>query len=149
MRITDAFLGEHGVLYALFDHIEAELGAGSDPTAHAGLLRTVLHAHARAEDELLFDEMAGRPHGAGGPAGAMMEEHRQVSALLDRSARAGGDELRDLLREIMDLARTHFRREEEAAFPLAEELLDAGRLQALGAEWGARRAVQLRGGSHG
>jgi len=145
MRITDALLGEHGVLYALFDHVEGELDDGADPAPHAALLRRVLHAHATAEDELLFDEMAARVDGDGGPAGAMIREHREVADLLERTRYAGGDELRELLREVTALARSHFRREEEAAFPLAEELFDAGRLGELGAAWGERRAVRLRG----
>ena len=146
MRITDAFLGEHAVLYALFDHLEDELEAGADPEPHAALLRRVLHAHATAEDELLFDELAERA--GGGPAGAMIEEHQEVADLLGRTRSAGPDDLPDLLREVMAVARAHFRREEEAAFPLADELLDPGRLRALGAEWSVRRDVRLRGGSH-
>lgn len=145
MRITDALRGEHGVLYALFDHMRSELDAGAAPAAHAALLRTVLHAHARIEDELLFDEMARRMDGGGGPAAAMMEEHRRVADLLGRTTGAEDDELRDLLDEIVDLARLHFRREEEAAFPLAEEVFAPERLRALGAEWGLRRDVRLGG----
>lgn len=145
MRITDALLGEHGVLYGVLDHVEAELDAGADAGPLAALLRSVLHAHARTEDELLFDEMASEAYGGGGPAAAMIEEHREVAGLLERSSTARGSELTDLLREVVSLARRHFRREEEAAFPLAEEVFDAGRLGELGADWGARRAVVLRG----
>lgn len=149
MKITDAFLGEHGVIYVILDHIDAALDAGADPRPHAALLRAVLHAHATAEDDLLFDEMARLTDGTGGPAGTMMEEHRKVSELLERTRTADGGELADLLREIAAVARTHFRREEEAAFPLAERLFDVERLGALGAEWGDRRAVELEGGSDG
>lgn len=142
MRITDALLGEHGVLYALFDHLEADLDDGADPVAHARLLRAVLHGHARTENALLFEEMASRMNG---PGDAMLREHEEVADLLARTETADGEELSDLLRDVMDLARRHFRREEEAAFPAAEDLLQPARLRALGAEWGVRRDVRLSG----
>lgn len=148
MRITDALLGEHGVLYALFDRIEADLEGGADPAPHARILEAVLRSHARTEDELLFEEMASREGGDGGPAPAMIEEHEEVAALLDRAGTSDGDELRQVLTEVMALARDHFRREEDAAFPVAETMLGDARLRELGAEWGARRRVSLKGGSH-
>ncbi len=148
MRITDALLGEHGVLYALFDRIEAELEGGADSAPHARVLEAVLRSHARTEDELLFEEMASREGGDGGPAPAMIEEHEEVATLLDRAERVSGEDLRKVLTEVMALARDHFRREEDAAFPVAETMLGDARLRELGAEWGARRRVSLKGGSH-
>lgn len=148
MRITDALLGEHAVLYALFDRIEADLEEGGDPAPHARVLDALLRSHARAEDELLFEEMASREEGSGGPAPAMIEEHEEVAALLDRIERAGDDQLRHLLTEVMALARDHFRREEQAGFPMAEAILGDARLRELGAAWGERRRVRLEGGSH-
>lgn len=53
MRITDAFLGEHGVFYAQFDHLESLLTTG--PSAEcvreqAGLLASALAPHAQLEN---------------------------------------------------------------------------------------------------
>lgn len=145
MRIIDALLGEHGVLYGLFDHVESELESGRDPTPYARLLDEVLRAHAHAEDDLLFDEMAAALGREEGPAAAMMGEHGEISELLDRTRRVEGSDLRAALQEIIALARDHFRREEEAAFPMAEELFDPSRLREMGTAWGARRDVRLRG----
>lgn len=146
MHITDALLGEHGVLYALFDHVESDLSAGGDPTPYVAILDALLRSHAHAEDELLFDEMADVMGGEGGPAAVMIQEHRDVAELLDRAARAGDDELGAILREVIALARSHFRKEEEAAFPMAERLFDPPRLREMGAAWGVRRNVSLQGG---
>lgn len=147
MRITDALRGEHGVLYSTFDHLATEMAAGKDLSGYAALLRKVLREHARIEDDLLFDELAEQMGGGGGPASAMIEEHRRIAELLGRSADAREDELPNLLEEVIELARSHFRREEEAAFPMAEQLLDAERLHRLGAEWSERRDVRS-GGAH-
>ncbi len=40
-------------------------------------------------------------------------------------------------------ARDHFGKEEQAAFPLAEELLSDAELNDLGARWAQRRGVHL------
>jgi len=148
VRITDAPLGEHAVLYTLFDHVESELASGRDPAAFVGVLDAVLRSHARVEDELLFDVIGIEAGQVGGPAAAMIEEHREVSELLDRARRVEGDEAGVVLRDVIALARRHFRREEEAAFPMAEEFFDASRLREMGAAWGIRRDVRLEG-SHG
>lgn len=147
MRITDALLGEHAVLYALFDHVESELAAGSEPAPFVGVLDAVLRSHARLEDELLFNVMASETGPGGGPATAMIAEHREVGELLDRARRVAGDEARAILGlgDVIAVARNHFRREEEAAFPMAEELFDASRLREMGAAWGIRRDVRLEG----
>ena len=144
MKITDALLGEHGVFYAQFDRLEAELPHAtnaSEVREQAALLAAALVSHARMEDEVLFPPMAK----AGGDAGllaAMEEEHTRIAGLLSsaqgtrdlESARA------DLL-EAVALAREHFSREERFAFPLAESLLDAAAQRELGAAWAHRRTV--------
>lgn len=147
MKITDAFLGEHGVFYAQLDHLDAVLDGEPGLEAVqglAGLLASALAPHASLENELLFDLAAARPGGEGGPMEAMHGEHDEIEALLagvleaTDAERARGD-----LREVLDRAREHFRREEEMAFRVAEKLLGAEELEELGREWARRRDVRL------
>jgi hypothetical protein len=74
----------------------------------------------------------------------MADEHSQIG---DRLSRAQGTEELELARnellEAVAMARDHFAKEERLAFPMAQELLDAKALEALGAAWAARREVYL------
>lgn len=167
MKITDALLGEHGILYVLLDACRATLD-GDGPTAPAGgarragrrngapgaetvgavcrLLGVVLPAHARIENELLLDEAARNGAGdGGGPLQVMREEHDLIEELLDE-ARASLEEgqperCRVLLLEAMRTARDHFRKEEVAAFPAAERILDDQTLREAGRAWAGRRGL--------
>lgn len=62
-----------------------------------------------------------------------------------RSIRVPPGHLPPILREVIALARSHFRKEEGAAFPVAERLFDPPRLREMGAAWGVRRDVRLQG----
>lgn len=149
MKITDAFLGEHGVFYAQFDHLDRVL-EGEPPLetvkALAGLLAAALAPHAALENELLFDPAAQRPGGEGGPMGAMHEEHDEIEGLLAGVLETTDPvRAREDLREVLDRAREHFRREEEVAFAVAEGLLGPEELERRGREWSERRDVRLSG----
>ena len=143
MKITDALLGEHGVFYAQFDRLEEVLAGEPDLEAVrglAGLLASALAPHAALENELLFDPAAAREGGEGGPMEAMHQEHDEIEALLEGVLEAAdAEEARRGLREVVDRARAHFRREEEMAFETAERLLGPEELERRGGEWAARR----------
>lgn len=149
MKITDAFLGEHGVFYAQFDHLDRVLEG--EPTletvqALAGLLAAALAPHAALENELLFDPAAQRPGGEGGPMAAMHEEHDEIEGLLaDVGKATDAGPARDGLREVLTLAREHFHREEEIAFRVAESLLGTEEVEGRTREWGVRRGVRTPG----
>jgi hypothetical protein len=58
MKITDAFIGEHAVLYCQLDHLETAVPAAKtlgEIKALAALLEAALRSHAALEDELLFN----------------------------------------------------------------------------------------------
>lgn len=148
MLITDALLGEHATLYALFDHLRATaLSRGDLDEFHnaALLLESQLAGHAQIEDEILFPAL--EPHlGRAGPLAVMRSEHESIDHLL----RAACDEkhldaARSALAALLDLAVIHFRKEEQALFPMARQYLDETALTALGDEWAARRGVIVRG----
>jgi len=144
MKVTDALLGEHGVFYAQFDHIETTLWKESRPEvvrALAAMLAAALAPHARIEDELLFDPVSAEIGGATGPMAVMRLEHDAIEGLLDSVAGAEGERGRDLLLEAIRLARAHFEKEERIAFPLVERVLGEEMLRALSAEWASGRNV--------
>lgn len=148
MKITDAFLGEHGALYAWFDVVTATLVAGpgeATVASTADRMAEVLGSHARLENELLLDPAAAAG-GEEGPLAVMRREHDEIEELLEE-ARTRDDPARaaDLLREAVAVAREHFEKEERAAFPMAERVLGADELEALGARWAERRGVRLDG----
>ena len=69
MQITQALLGEHGVLHALFEHVEAGLPGMetlADVQGAGATLVATLGSHARIENEILFPAL--EPHlGSGFP----------------------------------------------------------------------------------
>ncbi len=144
MKITDAFLGEHGVFYAHFDHVQQTAAAVNDLAllqSQATLLLATLGSHAHLEDELLFTTL--EPYlGPMGPLAVMRMEHAQIESLLaDASAAQSPDQARSLLLQTAQVARSHFAKEEQILYPIALRVLDEEQLLALGAQWAARRGV--------
>lgn len=149
MKITDALLGEHGAFYAQFDRLEETLPhttSAGEVREQAALLAAALISHAQIEDTLLFERMRS----AGGDEGllsTMEAEHTEIAGLLTRAQ--GSQDVsaaRDDLLEAVTLARDHFAKEEQVAFPLAESIIGAAGLTALGARWSARREVFVSDG---
>lgn len=145
LDIVDALLGEHGAIYALLDRIENDLAGFDDLVIlheQVSLLAAVLVSHALLEDELLFQPALA----AGGPPPlqAMLDEHREIEACLERGRAASTtDAVRSALQEAIDRAREHFAREEQMAFPLARGIMDPQDLAARGEDWARRRGVVL------
>jgi iron-sulfur cluster repair protein YtfE (RIC family) len=146
MRIIDALLGEHGVFYAQFDHIEAALAAGAPPEAvreMAAVLAAGLAPHAHIEDELLFGPAieAGAPEA---PLLVMHQDHEGIEqALEEAQSTSDPGHARSQLLAAVRAARDHFVKEERIAFMLAERALGEERLRALGDRWAAARGVAL------
>ncbi|HET9982322.1 MAG TPA: hemerythrin domain-containing protein [Longimicrobiales bacterium] len=146
MRITHAFLGEHGVFYAQL--AELERAARDEDLAglqrRAALLASALASHARLEDELLFDFLEAGP-GAEHPILRMMrEEHDEIETAL-RAVQQVRDaaRARELLLEMIRTARDHFEKEERVVFPLAEDALSEAEQHRLGERWAGARGVRL------
>ncbi len=147
MRITDAFRGEHGALNAQLDHLEARLAVGDDLPAlraAAAMLGAALRRHAELEDRLLFDAADAAAEAELPALRAMRGEHEEIARLLDALASTRDiRDARELLVDVIDVARLHFLKEEEVAFELVEGMLGEARLLELGGAWGARRGVHL------
>jgi hemerythrin-like domain-containing protein len=147
MKITDAFIGEHAVLYAQLDHLEYAVPAAKtlgEIKAMAGLLEAALTSHAALEDDLLFD---GLDPGLDqmGKLEKVRHEHDAICKGLAhvRVSRTRKDAERRLL-NVVHLTRKEFDLEDRILFRLAEELLREDTLQKLGKEWAQRRIVPTR-----
>lgn len=138
MQITQALLGEHGVLYALFEHVEAglpKMATLAEVQRAGATLAATLGSHARIENEILFPALEPQL-GPGGPLPVMREEHDEIEAALEDVVNATGlDAALGQLRHALQIARDHFAKEEQVLFAMANEVLAADELDRLGAIW--------------
>ena len=147
MKITDAFIAEHAVLYAQLDHLEEVIPAAKtagEIKAMAGLLEAALRTHAQLEDELLFN---GLEPGLDqmGKLEKIQHEHDAICKGLElvRIARTKPDAQRRLL-NVVHLTRKEFDLEDRVIFKLAEEILREETLLKLGKAWARQRIVPAR-----
>jgi hemerythrin-like domain-containing protein len=147
MKITDAFIGEHAVLYAQLDHLEEAVPTAKtagEIKAMAALLEAALRSHADLEDDLLFN---GLEPGLDqmGKLEKVQHEHDAICKGLDqvRTAPTRKDAARRLL-NVVHLARKEFDLEDRIIFRLAEDLLREDTLRKLGRQWAQRRIVPAR-----
>ena len=143
MKITEALFAEHLVFHNMFDHIEQvapKLKTVAELQALSGLLESLLKAHSDTEDDLFigplehcFEQIGQRE--------SFQEEHVEIDENLKsvRSARRV-QQARELLLAAVAYSRRHFDREERVVFPLAERVLKAKTLTALGQSWMDERA---------
>lgn len=148
MKLTDALLGEHAVLYVLFDHARNVCAKSDDVGDIRGAvapLELALLSHARIEETLLFPGL--EPHlGEMGPLAVMRSEHQQIDDLLDaarQETEAGA--LKATVGRLLDVAQAHFGKEEQVLFQMARQVLDEAALTALGDQWAMQRNVMLGG----
>lgn len=149
MKITDALLGEHAVLYDLFGHLRNTAVTSDDIAeirAAVAVVAKLLLAHARVEEDLLFPRLDAHL-GQMGPLAVMRSEHQGIDDLLE-AARGEADlaSLKSLVGRLLALASGHFRKEETVLFGMAQQFLGDAVLSELGEEWAAARNVTLGGG---
>jgi hemerythrin-like domain-containing protein len=148
MKLTDALLGEHAVIYELFDYLRDTILQSDDIRDLHGAVAVVerlLGSHARVEEDLLFPRIESHI-GREGPLAMMRAEHREIDDLLE-SAKGETDTaaLKTTIGELLDLAHEHFQKEEVVLFPMARQCLDEATLTELGERWAASRKVTLGG----
>lgn len=148
MKITDALLGEHGILYGLFDYLRdtaLKTGDLQEVRTAVAILERLLLAHAGAEEDLLFPAL--EPYlGRMGPLAVMRAEHREIDGLLEAARTESDlDALKSLIGRLLTLAHGHFQKEEQVLFGMARQFLDEAALTALGDHWAERRKVVVDG----
>ena len=147
MDVTQALLGEHGIMHLLVEQLDEALGRYQSTTelrAAAEPLAISLLAHARIEDETLFQPYE-KHTGSLGPLKCLRHEHE----LMDQQIRAmfhlqDAGVLREQIRALLDVTRRHLAREEEVMFKAARDAIEKGELEHLGHHWAEFRGVTLR-----
>jgi hemerythrin-like domain-containing protein len=147
MKITDAFIAEHAVIYAQLDHLEQAIPAArtlGELKVMAGLLEAALKPHAEAEDEFLFNGLEPGLDQMGKLEKVQHEHDAICKGLTDvKHARRKKDAQRRLL-AIVHLTRKEFDLEDRVIFKMAEELLHEPTLHRLGKLWARQRLVPSR-----
>ena len=143
MLITDALLGEHAVFHLMLGNIEQSLPALdslSNLQNRIAAFAFALESHAGLEDELLFNALEPHLGTAGGPLAVMRMEHDQITDLLGKIESADNlESARALAKQMIQITRGHFQKEEQILFRMARQFLGEDDLSALGAEWIKRR----------
>lgn len=138
MKITEALLAEHVVYHTMFDHLERtvpSLRSLAQVKALAGLLDAMLRAHSAVEDVLLIEPLEHCIDQVGHSEN-FHDEHEEIETNLKAVQQARDlAKARRLMLAAVLLARRHFDKEERLVFPLAEKVLKAQTVKALGQRW--------------
>jgi hemerythrin-like domain-containing protein len=144
MKITDAFLGEHAVIYAQLDHLETAVPAArtlGELKAMAAMLEAALSTHAALEDDLLFNGLEPGLDQMGKLEKVQHEHGAICKALAQMRAARTRKEAQGRLLNIVHLTRKEFDLEDRIIFKIAEETLRPETLEKLGKAWARKRMV--------
>jgi hemerythrin-like domain-containing protein len=158
MKATDALLADHKLVRKLLEQFHPE-------SPRFGKIALTLHralqGHAWFEDEIFLPAVKAEPLFFERFNAQIAEEHRDIEALLRRLREAyatgrqathpdvhfwGRDDRYALVADALQLRallESHFRKEEDGWFPLAEHVLTEEGLLELGAEM-KRRQTEIR-----
>ena len=146
VKVTDALLGEHGVLYAHFDRIEAVAAVATRLTQiqeASVVLSAVVRSHANLEEEVLFPALEAHM-GPTGPLAVMRTEHDEIEDALQQIQEARDlDDGVDRVARALSIVRSHFQKEEEVLFSMARQMLDEETQIRLGKAWAEARRVTI------
>ncbi len=144
MKITEILVAEHAVFHNLFDHAEKtlpRLRTLAQVRALAALMETLLRGHSKTEDDLLLEPLEHCLEQLG-QSETFHQEHVEIDrSLLEVQRVRELKTARRLLLKAILYSRNHFDKEERIVFPLAERLLKAKTLSALGETWKERRPI--------
>ena len=142
MKITEALFAEHQVFHNMFDYVERNVSRAktlAEVKLMAALIEAMLEAHSRTEDELFigplehcFEQIGHRE--------TFHQEHEEIESNLKLAQKAKQlKQARRMVLAAVIASRKHFDKEERIVFPLAERVLSAKTLTALGLTWSERR----------
>lgn len=146
MKITEALFAEHLVFHNLFDHIESTVPAmktANEVKLVAEMMESLLKAHSDTEDNLFIGPME-HCFEQYGQRDAFLQEHQEMDGNLEKVKEARHvEDARQLLLAAVAHSRRHFDKEERIVFPMAERMLKAETLDALGRAWMEQRNRML------
>lgn len=144
MKITDALLGEHAMLYALFNEIERQFSKDrsiQELQILVDVLENQLGTHSEIEDNHLFPALM-TTLGAPDSLVVMTTEHEEIGKCLAAAKNETDiDRLKSQIYELINLAKIHFQKEELVLFAVVQETLNEEQQLALGSVWGIERGV--------
>lgn len=138
MPLIRDYIAEHDQVLDLGDRALRALDHG-DPEAATGLIeeaRQVLDRHWQGEENGIFTVMASREEEYAGYVAPLIDEHRELAALLarvDLTVEADRQELRAAFAELAE----HISKEEDGLFPASLTALDGDDWDASMAAWQA------------
>lgn len=141
-RATDALLVDHRLVRKVLEGFRLDNPRFSQI---ALTLHRALKAHAWFEDEIFLPVVKREPLFYARFTAEIEQEHKDLDQLLTllRAAPAQSKELDAYVLQFRSLINTHFAKEEDALFPLAEKVLSNEGLLELGAEM-KRRQLEVR-----
>lgn len=142
-KATDALLTDHKLINKILDQFTVD--NPRFPHLALTLHRAVL-AHAWFEDEVFLPATEGEPRFFKKFTEEIFREHQDIDALLKlvrKTPLAKREELDDYVLQLKTLLSTHFHKEEDALFPVAERVLSNEGLLELGDEM-KRRQTEVR-----
>jgi hemerythrin superfamily protein len=136
VQITTVLRVEHRLLREMMEAMsdwlsKAPASASAEMRERVGLLAVALEVHAQREEKHLFPQLGPRSEQARHLVDMMVIVHDEVRGLFEEIETI--DNPKEHLWTILDITETHFVREDEEVFPLAEELLPAETLVELAA----------------
>ena len=126
VKITTVLRIEHRLLREMMEAMsewlaKAPASGGSAMRERVSLLAVALEAHALREEKHLLRPLRSQSKGARHLVDMMEIVHDEVRGLFEEIETM--DNPKESLWTVLDITETHFVREEEEVFPLAEELL--------------------------
>ena len=142
-RATDELLKDHRIIRKALEGFTLE--NPSFPHVLKTLHRLVV-GHAWFEDTIFLPALATEPRLArlDREIGAEHKDLDQIARLLRKTDLSNRKDLEIYPIQLRSILETHFRKEEDALFPLAERILDSEGLNRLGEEM-VRRRTEVRG----
>jgi iron-sulfur cluster repair protein YtfE (RIC family) len=142
-KATDALLKDHLLINKILEQftLDNPRFAKICLTLHRAVL-----AHAWFEDEIFLPAVEAEPLLFRRFTDEIRQEHKDIDALLKllrKTSAANRQELEFYSQELRVLLSTHFKKEEDALFPLSERLLSEEGLLELGEEM-KRRQTEVR-----
>jgi hemerythrin-like domain-containing protein len=134
VKITTVLLIEHRLLRVMMEAMsdwlsKAPASAAPEMRQRVSLLAVALETHALREEKHLFDHLRPRSERARHLVDMMVIVHDEVRGLFEEIETVANP--KEQLWTILDLTETHFVREDDEVFPLAEELLPSELLEEL------------------
>jgi hemerythrin-like domain-containing protein len=143
MKATEALMVDHRMIRKIME------GFTLENPRFGELLKTLQRAlvgHAWFEDSIFFPAFEAEPLLEKRFLAEMAQEHKDLDhwmKQLRRMQNVRSPEMESYTLQLRVVLETHFQKEEEAFFPIAERILDSEGLNALGAEM-ERRKTEIR-----